>query len=385
MTHLLVVDYYEPDLELLVRQTFRKAIQSGKLQMHFAHSAPEAVTFLMQEPQIEVVLTDVKIKLDNGQDLLEYIASLKRLLKTIVVCPYGDMEAIRMAMNRGAFDFIIRPINLKDLEVTVMKTIEQLQRIKEAEQTHSRLKAIEKELDVAKNIQQSILPSDFLRTNTFEIYGTMLPARRVGGDFYDFFKISSDKMAFTIADVSGKGVPAALFMTMTRGLLRAFGQKTGSPLQCIQQVNELIVLENDSSMFVTAFCALFDEKKNTIEYCNAGHNPPYLLTAQGELKQIGRCDGIALGVVKEKASFVQRTIELEAGDLFLMYTDGVTEAMNQEGAFFQEKGLEALLLANRHLPLPALLHAIVSAVQEFSKGCEQTDDITLFGLKIQAS
>ncbi len=384
-TKILVVDYHEPDLEVLIQQTFRKKILSKELEFVFAHSGNDAISAFMKDSDIEIVLADVKMQLNEGIDLLFALSQTKRFLKTIVITPYGDIESIRTAMNRGAFDFVTRPINLKELELTIMKTIDQLANMRAMEKVKNTLSDIEKELDVAKSIQNSILPHDFTplpEFKNFEIYGTMLPAKRVGGDFFDFFALNSKHLAFTIADVSGKGVPAALFMTMTRGLIRAMGQKTGSPLHCFQQLNELITLENESSMFVTAFYGIFDAETGNIDYCNAGHNPPYLIKANGDLKQIGRSEGIALGVVKDNSHFIQNSLKLDKMDTFLLYTDGVTEAMDKDKQLFQESRLEEILKANHQLPLRALLEKIILEVELYSGEMEQSDDITLLGIRV---
>lgn len=382
---ILVVDYHEPDLEILIRQIFRKKILSGELEFVFSHNGNDAMSAFTKDPDISIILTDVKMSINGGNDLLYALSQTKRSVKTIALTPHGDIESIRKAMNQGAFDFVTRPINLKELELTVMKTIEQLAKSRAMEKVKDALVDIEKELEVAKNIQTSILPHDFnplSEFKNFEIYGTMLPAKRVGGDFFDFFPLDSSHLAFTIADVSGKGVPAALFMTMTRGLLRALGQKTRFPLQCIQQLNELITIENESSMFVTAFYALFDAKTGEIEYCNAGHNPPYLINDDGTLKQIGRSEGIALGITKDSFHFVQNALQLKKNGTFLLYTDGVTEAMNKDKQLFQEDRLERILKENYQLPLRALLDKILQEIKDYSKDMEQNDDITLLGIRM---
>lgn len=384
-TKILVVDYHEPDLEVLVRQSFRKKILSNELEFVFSHSGKDALSVLLKDPLIEVVLTDVKMQLEDGRDFLYVLSQMKRYLKMIVLTPYGDIESIRTAMNRGAFDFVTRPINLKELELTIKKTIDQLAKMRAMEKVETALFDIEKELDVAKSIQNSILPHDFNplpEFKTFEIYGTMLAAKRVGGDFFDFFALDNQHLAFTIADVSGKGVPAALFMTMTRGLIRALGQKTGTPLLCFQQLNDLITVENESSMFITAFYGIFNAETGEIEYCNAGHNPPYLISASGELQQIGRAEGVALGVTKDNSYFIQNALQLKKKETFLLYTDGVTEAMNINKQLFQESRLEEVLKDNYHLPLEELLKRILTEVQNFSGDREQSDDITLMALRM---
>lgn len=380
VTKILVVDFEEPDLELLIKQKFRKKIQANELDFVFAHNYTDALNLLNKDLAIQIVVTDVNVSRGGGLDLLSHLSTLNRLIKTVVLSPFGDMESIRTAMNLGAFDFITRPINLQDFEITIMKTIEQLNVSHEAEITQSRLLAIEKELDVAKAIQNSIIPHQFKpfqNQDSFDIYGTMIPAKRVGGDFFDFFRISENKLAFTIADVSGKGVPAALFMTMSRGLLRALSQKILSPEHCFQQMNELLCVENESSMFVTAFYGILDIETGMITYCNAGHNPPYLIASNGEFTQIGRMEGIALGIVMDPSLFHEKTIMLKKDEMFLLYTDGVTEAMNKDNELFSEKRLESCIKENYSKPLPAFVDSIVDTVKLFSGEQEQSDDITL--------
>lgn len=381
---ILVVDENEPDLELLITQIFRKKIQSHELEFIFARRGSDAFLLLQQDPHLHIVLMDVKLEKGGGQDLLGALSKLKRLLKVVVITPYGDIESIRVAMNKGAFDFITRPLNLQDVELTLMKTLKEVSSLLEAEKTQSKLLDMENELEVAKNIQTSILPHDFNPipgVATFQIFGSMLPAKGVGGDFYDFFPLDDKLLAFTIADVSGKGVPAALFMTMTRGLIRALGQKTRSPMECFKQLNELIALENESVMFVTAFYGLFNVETGEISYCNAGHNPPYLITTKGELSQIGRFEGIALGVVKEGSYFQQNHLKLNPGDQLLLYTDGVIEAMNPENELYQESRFEEEIKKSYTKPLSTFLNSIVTSVQAFSSTHEQSDDITLLGIR----
>lgn len=381
-TKILVVDD-EPDLELLILQKFRKKIETGEMEFLFAQNGIDALELLHKDPTIEIVVTDVNMPKMDGLDLLAHLGKMKRLIKTVIVSPYGDMDSIRTAMNRGAFDFITRPINLQDLDITITKTIHQLNISKTALSTENRLLDIERELAVAKNIQTSIIPHDFKpfpEIDSFEILGTMLPARHIGGDFFDFFKISDRKLGFNIGDVSGKGVPAALFMTMTRGLLRALGKKTSSAQQCLQQLNDALSQENESSMFVTAFYGIYDIVDHTIQYCNAGHNPPYIINADGELNQVGLSEGIALGISTNNSFFIEKTLQLKEKDTFLLYTDGVTEGMNGDHQLFNEHRLEHCLRENHSKSLPKLIDALVDSVKKFT-GEDQSDDITILAIR----
>lgn len=380
---ILVVDD-EADLQMLITQKFRKQIQGNDFQFVFAKNGEEALVKLKNDEDIEIVLTDIEMPKMDGLELLSNIGKMNRVVKSIILSPYGDLESIRIAMNRGAFDFVTRPINLEDLGRTLMKSIDDLRESKEAKANQNRLIDIDKELDVAKNIQSSIIPHSFKPFNdnkNFEIIGTMLPARRIGGDFFDFFPLGDYKLGFSIADVSGKGVPAALFMTMSRGLLRALGQKTNSPDECLRQLNELLVLENSSSMFVTSFYGILNINTGEVRFSNAGHNPPCIISASGEVSEIGRAQGIALGVTTELDFYTEEYVKLKTNDTLLLYTDGVTEAMNTQRELFGEERLFSFLRKKGAASLSDLINDLVNEVERFAGGAEQADDITLLAIR----
>lgn len=382
-TKVLVVDS-EPDLEMLIEQKFRKRIQNKEILFTFTANGEEALLKLFDDDEIEVVITDVKLPGIDGFELLFSLQKLGRLVKSVIVTPYGDLDSIRTAMNLGAYDFVTKPINLDDLEATIIKTIIQLDEAKKVISNQTRLADIEKELDVAKSIQSSIIPhhfDPFPGNSNFEVLGTMLPARRIGGDFFDFFTLPGRRLGFSIADVSGKGIPAALFMTMSRGFLRSLGQKTTSPLDCVTQLNELLTLENESSMFVTGFYGILDIETGLVTYCNAGHNPPYIVRADGTITQIARSEGIALGITTDIVTYTEDTFQMYPNDLFLLYTDGITEAMNVKKELYQESKLETILKDHHKEKLGDLVNSIIKDVQLYSTGTEQTDDITLFAIR----
>ena len=369
---------------MLISQKFRKEIQGNELQFVFAKNGEEALLQLKSDDNIEIVVTDIDMPHMDGLELLSNIGKMNRVLKSIILSPYGDLESIRIAMNRGAFDFVTRPINLEDLGSTLKKSINDLRETKEAKANQNRLIDIDKELDVAKNIQSSIIPHSFKPFNdnkNFEIIGTMLPARRIGGDFFDFFPLGDHLLGFSIADVSGKGVPAALFMTMSRGLLRALGQKTSLASECLRQLNELLVLENASSMFVTAFYGILDINTGELSYSNAGHNPPCIISPTGDITEIGRAQGIALGVTTEIDLFTENHVKLKTGDTLLLYTDGVTEAMNPQRELFGEERLTTFLSKHGTSPLATIINGLVNEVELFASGAEQADDITLLAIR----
>src|SRR5437867_2054670 len=201
---VLIVDD-EPDLEVLIRQRFRKRIKEGDFQFVFARHGQEALSKLKEDPTLDLVISDLNMPVMDGLTLLSRLTDVNRLLKTVIVSAYGDMQNIRTAMNRGAYDFLIKPIDFQDFEVTIDKALDELKNIKQSMRTREELTASEYELRVAARIQQSILPQRFApfpaRTD-FDIYAQMLPAPGGGGDFYDYFLLDEDSLGFVIGDVS---------------------------------------------------------------------------------------------------------------------------------------------------------------------------------------
>ncbi|MDP3443305.1 MAG: SpoIIE family protein phosphatase, partial [Ignavibacteria bacterium] len=297
---MLVVDD-EPDLESMIRQKFRRKINEGKYEFVFASNGLEALSRLLEHKDIGIVLSDINMPEMDGLTLLAKLNELRNpALRTVIVSAYGDMDNIRTAMNRGAYDFVTKPIDFIDLETTIEKTIKELDTIRSAIAEHDKLIAIQSDLDTARNIQSAILPKKFPpfpEIKEFEIYAAMEPAKEVGGDLYDFFMLDNNRVGFVIGDVSGKGVPAAIFMAVSRTLIRATALKGIPPEECLTYVNHLLCNESVASMFVTVFYGVLDYKNGTLVYANGGHNPPYVLSKDGELKELELTGGLALGVI----------------------------------------------------------------------------------------
>jgi sigma-B regulation protein RsbU (phosphoserine phosphatase) len=200
----------------------------------------------------------------------------------------------------------------------------------------------------------------------------------VGGDFYDFIPIAKDRWGLVIADVSGKGVPAALFMALSRTLIRASTLANSDPAGAIGHANQLICEDSKTCMFVTLFYAILDAKGMTLNYVNAGHNPPLLLKGESSDVTLLKAKGIALGVTDD-VELQSVKIDLRPGDVLVLYTDGVTEAINDEEEEFGEERLLRVITENRSLPAQMILENILAAINEFAGSRPQHDDITIYG------
>lgn len=383
---ILVVDD-EPDLEQLVRQKFRRAIRDNEFTFAFARSGKDAIEQLRSLGDVDLVLTDINMPEMDGLTLLGKIEELKaETLKAVVVSAYGDMENIRVAMNRGAFDFVTKPINLEDLEATIQKALREVTTIKEALRIRDRLVAIELELNVAAEIQASMLPQvfpPFPDRKDFDIFARMVPAREVGGDLYDFFLIDDHRVGFLVGDVSGKGTPAALLMAISRTLLRGSGQEGLAPDACIAAVNRILAVDTLPHMFVTVFYGVLDTRTGVLDFCNAGHNPPNILSADG-VRAIEAPGGLPVGVM-ENFPYTRSSVTLRPGDTVFVYSDGVTEAFDKDNNEFGEEKLEEVLRNLAAASLEETVGKVIEAVRTFSHGVAQSDDITCLAIRYSGS
>jgi sigma-B regulation protein RsbU (phosphoserine phosphatase) len=242
---------------------------------------------------------------------------------------------------------------------------------------------IESELKIAHDIQMGILPKIFPAfpdRPEFDIYATLEPAKEVGGDLYDFFFMDDDHFCFTVGDVSGKGVPAALFMAITKTLIKTKATQGLKAENILTRVNEDLSLDNPSVMFVTLFLGILNIRTGELEYCNGGHNPPYLIHTNGSLEPMETTNGMALGVM-EDFQYTSKRIVLEKGTTIFMYTDGITEAMSEREELFSEERLENELSVLKDKSTKEMAAGIMERIRIFSEGVPQFDDITMLMLR----
>jgi sigma-B regulation protein RsbU (phosphoserine phosphatase) len=263
------------------------------------------------------------------------------------------------------------------MERALQRSIENLK------QTTAAKERIESELKIAHNIQMSMVPKifpPFPDREEFDLYATLVPAREVGGDFYDFFFLDNDRLCLAIGDVSGKGVPASLFMAVTKTLFKATAAGNDHPDEILERLNDELCRDNTACMFVTLFGAILDIRTGQVEYSNGGHNLPYKLS-NGQPKQFENTKGTVVGAL-EDAKFESNTIALETGDWIIFYTDGVTEAMDEHKELFADHRLEQFLVSlDRNVSAEELTHSLASEVRRFSATTEQSDDITIMALR----
>ena len=257
-----------------------------------------------------------------------------------------------------------------------------IEHIKKIKETTAAKESYESQLRIAHSIQMGMIPKrgeHCIDYHGVQICGTMIPAKEVGGDLFNYFMIDDDHLGFTIGDVSDKGIPAALFMAMTNILIKSIASTGISPADVLRKTNEELCKENDQFMFVTLFFGKLNIKTGIVDYANAGHNP-FILSKKGDIHYQSIQAGMVLAAF-EDTCFTNETIILEKGDTLYMYTDGVTEAMNNEKTLYGEQRLLDFVKQSAELSISEIIENTISSIEEFAEGHEQSDDITVLVLR----
>ncbi len=303
----------------------------------------------------------------------------KRLTK-----PLTKLAKITQTIGAGNFNANTQVSHGSKEIVQLGNSINQMQLelknyIKNLKDTTAAKEKIESELKIAHDIQQGIIPKifpPFPEREDIDLYAVLNPARDVGGDLYDFFFIDTHKICFAIGDVSGKGVPASLFMAITRTLLRSKTTINSTPKDVVNELNIELCQGNDNSMFVTFFFGILDTKTGIVEFCNAGHNYPYIIRNENKIECIEETHGTPIGIF-EDINYKSGTFQLLKNETLVLYTDGVTEAMNIDNNLYGDKRLFNLLLKSMDHHPKLITKTIVDDVNKFVGKAEQSDDITI--------
>ncbi|HYH21303.1 MAG TPA: PP2C family protein-serine/threonine phosphatase, partial [Azospirillum sp.] len=252
--------------------------------------------------------------------------------------------------------------------------------LREALRAKTQYIALQQELEIARNMQLSILPRDYAPRPEAEVHARMIPAKEVGGDFYDFFDLGPNRLGIVVADVSGKGVPAAFFMAVSRTLLRATAQFGEDPGTVLARLNDMLADGNEQMMFVTLFYGILDLETLELRYANGGHNPPLRVGVDGTVSELPRTGGMALAVA-DGIPYRNATVTLAPGETLILFTDGVTEAFDIDGDQFGDARTQDMAARISRLPTHEIPDALVQAIKEFERGAAQADDITCLAVR----
>ena len=339
-------------------------------------SSPEAALSAVAASSFDLLLMDLNYTGDTtsgreGIDLLSGVQAIDGLLPVIVMTGWGSVDLAVEAMRRGVKDFVQKPWDNAQLLTTLRTEIEN-------GRAHRQRLALERrELDEARRIQQKLLPQTMPQMEGCEIAASWQPAAGVGGDCFDAIPFSTARLGLSIADVVGKGIPAALLMSNLQAAVRAFATAAAQPAEICQQVNRILCGHIAEGRFISFFYCVIDDEEKSLVYANAGHYPPVLVRADGSVERLGT-GGAVLGVFPD-GTYEQGCVALQGCDRLVLFTDGITEAMNAEEEEFGEPRLIELIVAHRGCSAPALQARLAQAVADFSNG-RFHDDATLIVL-----
>jgi sigma-B regulation protein RsbU (phosphoserine phosphatase) len=344
----------------------------------YAENGRQALETLRTQP-IEMMLLDIEMPEMNGYQVLEQVIADPNLrdIPVIVTSGLEEIESVVKCVEMGAEDYLTKPINQVLLRARINASLEK-KRLRD-QQTHLLLR-LERELEIARQTQQSILPDHLPEREGYDFGARMIPARVVGGDFYEFISLDNEHLGVVIGDVTDKGLPAALFMALTYSLVSVDAMQTGSPVETIRNVNRHLLSMNAAGMFVTLLYGILDYRTGQFRYARAGHLVPIVIDSNGQTVKIPVNTGQPLGLFKDPL-LDEQSITIPPGSMILMYSDGLNEASNPEGDEFGYQRLYETLSQHRQQPAQAICEQLWLAIQAHA-GCTQPqDDFTTVVIK----
>jgi sigma-B regulation protein RsbU (phosphoserine phosphatase) len=359
----------------------------GYTNVESAHDGEQAIARLEAE-SFDLVLLDVMMPRVDGYQVLTWVKDQPKLrdLPVIMISALNEVNSVVRCIELGAVDYLLKPFNPVLLKARLGATLEKK---KLRDEIDAHLARLESELDAARRLQMAMVPHTFPPPSAqfpIDLCATMEPAREVGGDLYDFFTTDDGRLCFLVGDVSGKGMPAALFMARTKSLIRIAADlmrgpdgKSAGPTEIVERVNRELCDGNSDMMFVTMFFAMLSPATGAVEFCNAGHNAPYKLGAGG-IEPIEGGKGMILGV-SDKAVYPTGQLQIAVGEGIYVFTDGVTEANNAAEELFGEARLEAVLRDAGAAPSAGIMQAVADAVRGFVGDALPFDDITMLAIR----
>jgi phosphoserine phosphatase RsbU/P len=343
--------------------------------------SPEAALSAVAAGSFDLLLMDLNYTSDTtsgreGIDLLSRVQALDHELPIVVMTGWGSVDLAVEAMRRGVRNFVQKPWDNAQL-VTILRTEVDAGRARRQQAAIER-----RELDEARRIQRKLLPSTMPALEGWEVAVSWQPASGVGGDCFDAISFGAARLGLSIADVVGKGIPAALLMANLQAAVRAFATNTTEPAELCQLVNRILCGHIAEGRFISFFYCIVDQDESTLTFANAGHYPPILIRADGTVERLGT-GGAVLGVFPE-GGYEQGRVALRGGDRIILYTDGITDVCNTSDEEFGDERLVDLAVTNRGCSAPALQARLANAVDAFSDGRFQ-DDATLIVLAAEHS
>jgi phosphoserine phosphatase RsbU/P len=338
-------------------------------------NSPEAVLAAVQARSFDLLLLDMNYARDTtsgreGLQLLSRIREFDNALPVVFMTAWGSVELAVEAMQDGGRDFVLKPWDNVKLLGSLRRQIEEGRLLREKK----------KEIEEAREIQRRLLPSEMPKLSNCQFHAFWKPAREVGGDYFDAIRLTDAAAAFCIADIAGKGLPAALLMSHLQANVRGLAHTTRSPAEMCSRLNRVALENTRSDRFTTLFYGVLDSMQGSLRYSNAGHVPPIVVRRDGTIVRPSE-GGIVLGLFSD-AEYTETEIAVGSGDRLVLMTDGITEATNDRDEEFGENRLIRLLLEGRHFSDAELQEKVLEAVTSFA-GRALQDDATLMIISVR--
>ena len=383
MPKTIVIDD-DPETEAMFMAALAGTGAAADNEFVFAASEDEALALFQSRDDLDIAIVAVDSEKISGMEMFLGLDRDDARLPRIALTGTPDLEQLRRAWNEGASDFLVKPLDGPELLAVLDRVFRECERRRKTWKNETELAAIRREVEIAGEIQRRILPSRFPAVAGLDVFARTLPAKEVGGDFYDVFELADGKLGLVIADVAGKGVPAAFFMAVARTLIRATALHEAEPGACLEQVNRLLCRHEVPGMFVSVFYGVLDGETWELTYANGGHPPPLLVSpaggGEGRVKPREGGDGTLLGIDEDQV-YEEGSVTLDSGEGVYFYTDGLTEAFDSGNTAFGEENLFRCLSATAGGSASDLAGAVTAAIAGFVGDAPQHDDITNLVIK----
>ncbi len=389
MKKILVVDDEPLNINILVD------LLKDNYKMMAAKNGKQALKAARSSNKPDLILLDIMMPEMDGYEVCSILKedSATKDIPVMFVSAMNEDSDETKGFELGAVDYITKPISPRILQARVQTHLALTQQASELKAAHALIQKqqqrMQDELNVARDIQLSMVPKVFPSFDAIDVFARLEPAREIGGDLYDTFMIDSESLCLCVGDVSGKGAPAALFMAMTKTLIKSYASSDLSTASIMTRVNDELCENNDENLFVTVFLSILNINTGELKFTNAGHNYPYIIKADKTLVTLREKHGPIVAAM-EGLTYKESSIILDEDDTLFLFTDGVTESMNAQEELYGEARLEDFLLKSDIRDVRSTINGLIDDVALYEDGNAQTDDITVLscyyrGQKIVAS
>ena len=377
--HILIVEDSEADTELLLHELRNAAFDPTFQRV----DTPAAMSAALEQRKWDLVVADFSMPQFNALAALELLNQKGIDLPFIIVSGTIGEELAVKAMKNGARDYIMKG-NLRRLVPAVERELSEAVQRRERKRAEEELRINQEQFRVAREIQQRLFPKSPPESGVFDIAGASHPAEATGGDYFDYLPMADGCLGIVVADVTGHGVGPALLMAETRAYLRTLAPNARDTGDLLTQANRVLADDVDFERFVTVILAKLDPRSSSLDYASAGHPSCYVLDAAGQVKAQLKRLGVPLGIQPEIDYATSAVIPLSTGDIVLLLTDGIEEAMSPDNAFFGVERILEVVRANSGSTAGEIVESLYRAVRDFSCGLPQLDDLTVVVAKVKS-